>query len=175
MSAEHTIEPLSPAKKAFVENWGEMGPTWGINRTMAQVHALLMAHEGPLSTDDIMAHLRISRGNASMNLRELMSWGLVRKVVRLGERREYYEGEKEVWRVFCNIARERKRRELDPLHAALVSLRANAKGESPQFLKLLNDLEGFVDQASHSLDRMSRMENSRMLVGLLRALEKMSR
>jgi hypothetical protein len=91
-----------------------MGGAWGINRTMAQVHALLMTSEKALTTDEVMAELKISRGNAHQNLRELVGWGLVRNVIRKGERKEYYESEKEVWRMFCTIARERKRREIEP-------------------------------------------------------------
>ena len=86
---------------------------------MAQVHALLMTSEKALTTDEVMAELKISRGNAHQNLRELVGWGLVRNVIRKGERKEYYESEKDVWRMFCIIARERKRREVEPALRAL--------------------------------------------------------
>ena len=169
--------PLTPAltstRKAFVETWGEMGPTWGINRTMAQIHALLMVSELPLSTDEVMAHLRISRGNANTNLRELVSWGLVRRVVRLGERREFFEAEKETWKIFCNIARERKRRELEPLTEALGKLRTQAadEKENEDLRRLLKELEHIVHQASVSLDRLAQMRDSSLLPLLLRALD----
>src|SRR3954465_16065841 len=98
----------------FVSQWGAIGSAWGINRTMAQIHALLITPPKPLSTDEIMEDLKISRGNAHGNLRDLVSWGLVRSVVRKGERKEYFEAEKDVWKMFCTVMRERRRRELLP-------------------------------------------------------------
>src|ERR1700755_3046513 len=105
---------LSEARDQFVSQWGVIGSAWGINRTMAQIHALLITAPSALSTDDIMQELKISRGNAHSNLRDLVSWGLVRSVVRKGERKEYFEAEKDVWKMFCIIVRERKRREIEP-------------------------------------------------------------
>ena len=98
---------LARVREDFISQWGAMGGAWGINRTMAQIHALLLVTEEPLSTDDVMARLEISRGNAHGNLRELVSWGLVRSVMIRGERREYFEAEKDIWTIFCIIARER--------------------------------------------------------------------
>src|SRR5580765_3523774 len=105
---------LSEARDQFVSQWGVIGSAWGVNRTMAQIHALLITAPAALSTDDIMQDLKISRGNAHSNLRDLVSWGLVRSVVRKGERKEFFEAEKDVWKMFCTIARERKRREIRP-------------------------------------------------------------
>ena len=98
------------ARDEFIAQWGALGSAWGINRTMAQIHALLMISPQPLSTDDIMEDLQISRGNAHTNLRELTGWGLIRSVIRKGERKEYFEAEKDVWKIFCIVTRERKRR-----------------------------------------------------------------
>jgi DNA-binding transcriptional regulator GbsR (MarR family) len=109
---EAELAALNAARDEFVAQWGAMGSSWGINRTMAQIHALLIITTPPLSTDDIMEELKISRGNAHMNLRELVGWGLVRSVIRKGERKEYFEAEKDVWKMFCIIVRERKRREI---------------------------------------------------------------
>ena len=81
---------------------------------MAQIHAFLLISAEPLSTDDVMEHLKISRGNANTNLREMVGWGLARSVVERGNRKEYFEAEKEVWKIFCIISRERKRREIEP-------------------------------------------------------------
>src|SRR3954453_12164213 len=103
---------LRAARDEFVSQWGAIGSAWGINRTMAQIHALLITTPNPLSTDEIMEDLKISRGNAHGNLRDLVSWGLVRSVVRKGERKEYFEAEKDVWKMFCTVMRERRRREL---------------------------------------------------------------
>src|SRR6188508_2828802 len=105
---------LAAARDEFVMQWGAIGSAWGINRTMAQIHALLIVTPRALTTDEVMEELQISRGNAHTNLRELVGWGLVRSVVRKGERKEYFEAEKDVWKMFCTVMRERRRRELLP-------------------------------------------------------------
>jgi DNA-binding transcriptional regulator GbsR (MarR family) len=105
---------LDQTKEKFILHWGEMGSLWGINRTMAQVHALLFISPEPLSANDIMDELQISRGNVSMALRELIAWGIASRMHIKGERREYYTTEKDVWKMFRIIARERKKREVDP-------------------------------------------------------------
>jgi DNA-binding transcriptional regulator GbsR (MarR family) len=114
--------PLTPAQQQlrtaqdlFIRRWGEMGQTWGINRTMAEIHALLYIVAQPLCTDDVMERLHISRGNASMSLRALCDWGIIRRLHRRGERREYFESLSDVWEMFSIIAAERKRREMDPV------------------------------------------------------------
>lgn len=108
------MSELNEIKEKFILHWGEQGSLWGINRTMAQVHALLFVSPEPLSANQIMDELQISRGNVSMALRELMAWGLVSRVHIKGERREFYTTEKDVWIMFRIIARERKKREVDP-------------------------------------------------------------
>lgn len=113
------MDEFQVAKDKFILHWGEMGTRWGINKTMAQVHALLFITETPLSAEDIMEELQISRGNASMSLRELMNWGVVTKMHLKGERKEYYSTEKDVWEFIKIIARERKKREVDPTVATL--------------------------------------------------------
>jgi DNA-binding transcriptional regulator GbsR (MarR family) len=110
-----TAERLRSAQDLFIRRWGEMGQTWGINRTMAEIHALCYIAAQPLCTDDVMERLHISRGNASMSLRSLVDWGLLRRQHRLGERREYFESLSDVWEMFSIIAAERKRREMDPV------------------------------------------------------------
>src|ERR687893_748386 len=99
----------------FIRRWGEMGQTWGINRTMAEIHALLYIVAQPLSTDDVMDRLHISRGNASMSLRALCDWGIIRRMHKRGERREYFESLSDVWEMFSIIAAERKRRGMGPV------------------------------------------------------------
>lgn len=106
---------LRAAQDLFIRRWGEMGQTWGINRTMAEIHALLYVVGTPLCTDDLMERLNISRGNASMNLRALCDWGIIRRSHRRGERREYFESLSDVWEIFSIIIQERKRREMDPV------------------------------------------------------------
>ena len=111
-----TVEQqLWTAQDLFIRRWGEMGQTWGINRTMAEIHALLYITAQPLCTDDVMERLNISRGNASMSLRALCDWGIVRRLHKRGERREYFESLGDVWEMFSLIAAERKRREMDPV------------------------------------------------------------
>ncbi len=106
---------LHTAQDLFIRRWGEMGQTWGINRTMAEIHALLYIAGQPLCTDDVMERLNISRGNASMSLRALCDWGIVRRLHKRGERREFFESLSDVWEIFSIIAAERKRREMDPV------------------------------------------------------------
>jgi len=108
------VSNLERVKENFILHWGEMGQLWGINRTMAQIHALLFISPEPLSANEIMEELQISRGNVSMALRELIAWGIVNRVHMKGERREFYTTEKDVWSMFRIITRERKRREVDP-------------------------------------------------------------
>ena len=106
---------LRTSQDLFIRRWGEMGQTWGINRTMAEIHALLYITAQPQCTDDVMERLNISRGNASMSLRALCDWGIIRRLHKRGERREYFESLGEVWEMFSIIAAERKRREMDPV------------------------------------------------------------
>src|SRR3954470_11359509 len=108
-------EKLRNAQDTFIRRWGEMGQTWGINRTMAEIHALLYITAQPLCTDDVMERLHISRGNASMSLRALCDWGIIRRLHKRGERREYFESLSDVWEMFSIIAAERKRRGMEPV------------------------------------------------------------
>ncbi len=108
-------QQLRTVQDLFIRRWGEMGQTWGINRTMAEIHALLYITAQPLCTDDVMERLNISRGNASMSLRALCDWGIIRRLHKRGERREYFESLSDVWEMFSIIAAERKRREMDPV------------------------------------------------------------
>src|SRR5678816_1298753 len=139
---------LPEAKQQFISSWGAFGTHWGINRTMAQIHALLLISPDPLTQDDIMEDLNISRGNTNMNIRELINWGLVERVILPGERKEYFTAEKDIWKVVKQIVKERKKRELEPMM---------------QLLDKLEDVEGdkkdkkvktFVDTMS-SIKRLS--------------------
>ena len=103
----------------FVLLWGEMASHWGINRTMAQIHALLYATAQPLDTDEIMERLQISRGNANMNLRALVDWNLVRKTHQIGSRKDFFVAESDVWTITTTIIEERQRREIKPVQRAL--------------------------------------------------------
>jgi len=111
------------AQDRFISAWGQMAGAWGISRTMAEVHALLYITGDALCTDDVMDRLQISRGNASMSLRALQDWGLIQRTHKRGDRKEYFGAESDVWTMFRTIARERKKRELDPLVASLYEIR----------------------------------------------------
>ncbi|KAA0213451.1 MAG: ArsR family transcriptional regulator [Leptolyngbya sp. PLA3] len=122
MPQAETFQPGDPQMR-FVEAWGRMGSVWGISRTMAEVHALLYITGEPLCTDDVMEKLDISRGNASMSLRALVDWGIVGRVHKRGDRKEYFVAEQDVWTIFRSIVRERIKREVDPLLALLYEVR----------------------------------------------------
>lgn len=109
------ISGMDRSKSLFIRRWGEMGATWGISRTMAEIHALLYIASEPLCTDDVMGELQVSRGSASMNLRQLGDWGLISKVHLRKDRKEYFVAETDVWQIFETITRERRRRELQPV------------------------------------------------------------
>jgi DNA-binding transcriptional regulator GbsR (MarR family) len=117
---------LRALQDRFIASWGQMGSVWGISRTMAEVHALLYITAEPACTDDIMERLQISRGNASMSLRALVDWGVVTRAHRRGDRKEYFVAEQDVWAMFRAIVRERMKREVDPLLAALYEIRESA-------------------------------------------------
>jgi DNA-binding transcriptional regulator GbsR (MarR family) len=158
---------LQQARDDFVTQWGAIGSAWGINRTMAQIHALLLVSSHPLSTDEIMKELKISRGNANTNLRELVGWGLIRGVIRKGERKEYFEAEKEVWKMFATLVRERKRREIDPALEVLQRCKDNTKAlhgtEAQQFQQQISSLLDFVTMASQVMDKVAGSQQSKLL------------
>lgn len=118
-SARPSEQLLRDASDRFVTLWGQMASNWGIPRSMAEVHALLYIAGAPMNTDDVMANLSISRGSASMTLRSLEEWGIVSRVHIRGDRKEYFQAEQDVWKLFRTILRERKKREIDPLIEAL--------------------------------------------------------
>ncbi len=174
-TTDHTSPELRAARDRFISQWGVISAAWGINRTMAQIHALLLAHKEPMSTDEIMAALQISRGNANTNVRELVGWGLLRVVLRKGERKEYFEAEKEVWKIFCTIVRERQRREIDPALAVLRECSersAKLKGaEAEAFHKTMSELNNFVAQAAGAMDKVARGERSKIMPLIFRMLK----
>ena len=176
MSSKDDLDQLALARDEFVSQWGIMGSAWGINRTMAQIHALLMTSDQALTTDDIMAELKISRGNAHQNLRDLVGWGLIRSVIRKGERKEYFEAEKDIWRMFCIVSRERKRREVEPALKALQVCEEQTrslKGEKAvAFNKQIKALAAFVGQADSILERVSRSEESTVMPLVMKMFSK---
>ena len=145
---------ITEAKQQFIQNWGVFGSNWGINRTMAQIHALLLISPEPLNADEVMEELQISRGNVNMNLRELMNWGIVDKVLRAGERKEYFEAEKDIWKVAMRIMKERKKRELDPIIQAMEAIKDvedKKDAETKAFLETVTQIQKFAKQADGAL------------------------
>ncbi|MFI5346739.1 MAG: GbsR/MarR family transcriptional regulator [Elusimicrobiota bacterium] len=166
---------LPAARERFVRSWGEMASRWGINKTMARVHALLMISEAALSTDEIMERLAISRGNANMNLRGLVDWGLVRRVSVGSERKEYFESEKDVWNMCCRIARERKKREIEPVLGTLEECIKEAGGgkEAAAFRRRLTDLLELVRMLDFVLGKMAAQEKNDVLPRVLKLMKAM--
>lgn len=158
---------LEAARDEFVTQWGIMGAQWGINRTMAQIHALLMTAPEVMSTDDVMEALEISRGNAHTNLKDLVGWGLIRIVTKKGERKEFFEAEKDVWEIFRRVARERKRREIDPALETLRNCKAATEdmqsADGKAFHAQMGQLEDFVSFASKMGDRVASMQHGKAI------------
>jgi DNA-binding transcriptional regulator GbsR (MarR family) len=143
---------LTEAKQQFISSWGAFGTHWGINRTMAQIHALLLVSSDPMTQDDIMQELDISRGNTNMNIRELINWGLVDRILLAGERKEYFSAEKDIWKVMKQIVKERKKRELEPMLQLLDKL-VEVEGD-----KRDKQVKAFVDTVS-GIKKLGRQAN----------------
>lgn len=155
---------LQEARLKFIEAWGKLGTEWGINRTMAQVHALLLITPGELTTEEIMEQLQISRGNANMTLRDLIGWGLVEKKHRAGERKEYFFADKDTWNIARQVAKERRKRELDPVLKVLDEL-SKVEGDKGDenfktFNKSINDINKLAINVDKTLETMIKAEEN---------------
>lgn len=155
---------LAAAKLKFIEAWGKLGSEWGINRTMAQVHALLLISPEALTTEEIMEQLSISRGNANMTLRDLIGWGLLEKQHKAGERKEYFFADKDVWNIARQVAKERKKRELEPVLKVLSEL-SNVTGDEKDpeyktFKKSVADINKLANNADKTIETMLKAEES---------------
>jgi DNA-binding transcriptional regulator GbsR (MarR family) len=151
------------AKNKFVQTWGALGSQWGINKTMAQIHALLMVSSEAVSMEDIMEELQISRGNASMNIRALMDWGIVYKEYKAGERREFFTAEKDLDELAVKISRERSKREIKPTLKVLKevsSISANTTSEEKHFVEQTKKLYDFVLKADNVLDKITEYKDN---------------
>ena len=140
---------LSPIAKQFVVHWGEMGSAWGVNRTVAQLHALLYFHGSPLNAEEIADTLVVARSNVSTSLKELLNWNLIRVSRKSGDRREYFETSADVWELLRTIVRERKQREFDPTSALLRELIAQ-----PEFEQETPDTQDRVHETLRLMDSM---------------------
>jgi DNA-binding transcriptional regulator GbsR (MarR family) len=140
-------QKLPPAVEQFVLRWGDMGGQWGVNRSVAQIQALLYLSERPLTAEDIAETLGMARSNVSNSIRELLGWKLIRRVPVLGDRRDHYEAEADLWQIMTHIARGRKEREIDPAVAALRHVLETADGDpliSPTARARLKEMQGFL-------------------------------
>lgn len=165
---------LSEAKEKYIQTWGTFATNWGINRTMAQVHALLLASGKPLSTDDVMEQLEISRGNANMNLRALIDWGIVKKEFIKGDRKEYFIAEKDVWYLFKQITKERRKREIEPVISFLEELKNiddKDSEEAKEFIRLMNDFSSVTGKINNIMD-LAIKSDDHWLVGKITNLLK---
>ena len=153
---------LTAHQQKFINTWGTLGTNWGINKTMAQIHALLLVSENPLTTEDMMDVLKISRGNTNMNVRALVDWGLANKEMVSGDRRDYYMAKKDIWVIARQIATQRRKRELEPVIAALQEL----KKETPQdkehkeLLSRVADIEDFSIKVDGMLEKFVKSDEN---------------
>jgi DNA-binding transcriptional regulator GbsR (MarR family) len=157
---------LSPVAQKFVLHWGEMGTRWGINRTVAQIHALLFLSEKPLPADEIAQTLGIARSNVSTSLRELQNWGIVRIVHVMGDRRDHFESMKDVFAMFRVIARERKKREIEPTLRVLrecINESSKPKSVAPYTRDQLTELLNFFEIATTAYEQLEKLPTPAVL------------
>lgn len=159
------------AKHKFIQAWGTLGSSWGINKAMAQIHALLLIASEPLSTEEIMEELQISRGNANMNIRALMDWGIVEKEFKVGERREFFVAGKDVWELARQISRERRKREIEPILKVLEQVQEVSDGETEkiqEFKKVTSDLKDFTLKVDGTIEKFIKSDKNWFLKMLLK-------
>jgi DNA-binding transcriptional regulator GbsR (MarR family) len=161
---------FNEAKAQFIQTWGKLGSEWGINRTMAQVHAILLISPKAMSAEEIMAELSISRGNANMNIRDLINWNLVHKELVPGDRKEYFTAEKDIWEVARRIIKERKKREMEPVLKVINQLKTikgdQQSAEIKEFSSMINQLNSFVGKMDKSVNLLLN-ENENKLFSIL--------
>lgn len=161
------------AKEQFIQTWGNLATQWGINRTMAQIHATLLISPEAMTTDDVMAELQISRGNANMNIRALVDWGLVQKVYVKGDRKEFFVAIKDSFTIARRIAKERQRRELSPVVNMLEQL-SEVGGDSDKekaLNQIATDMLDMTRQVNNILSRFGDSEPSwwqKKIIGFLK-------
>ncbi|HEV6966399.1 GbsR/MarR family transcriptional regulator [Roseateles sp.] len=150
---------LTDIARRFIVHWGEMGSNWGVNRSVAQIHALLFVHGRPLHAEDIAETLALARSNVSNSLKELLNWRLIRVTHLLGDRRDYYETSGDVWELFRTIVRQRKEREFDPTVALLRELSADPAldREPPDLQDRLRSTLDFMQTLGSWTDEMLRL------------------
>ncbi|AWV06086.1 GbsR/MarR family transcriptional regulator [Marilutibacter maris] len=156
---------LSPIARRFVLHWGEMGSRWGVNRTVAQIHALLFLSGRPMHAEEIAATLSVARSNVSTSLRELTNYNLVRTVHQLGDRRDHFETSRDVWELFRTVVRERKAREFDPTVAMLGDCMADPElaAEPPEVRARIAETLALMSALSAWGEEMLRLEPATLM------------
>ncbi|APG65119.1 transcriptional regulator [Tenacibaculum todarodis] len=165
---------LADAKIKYIHTWGSLATSWGINKTMAQVHALLLVSTKPLSAEDIMEALQISRGNVNMNVRALIDWGIVRKEFVVGERKEFFVADKDIWELFKQITKERKKREIEPVLKVLEELQQvdETSDEANEFKQVLDDLSKVTTTVNGILDKAIKADEHWLLSNFTNIIKK---
>ena len=162
----------SEAKSKFIETWGNLGSQWGINKSIAQIQALLLVAPEPLTTDDIMEELKISRGNANMSIRQLLDWGIIYKKSVAGDRKEYFIAEKVVWKWAIKIGGVRKQRELNPVLDLLQEIASNKEAtrteEEKEFVKQIKELNAFTQQIGKLADNLFLSPKGELLLKIFK-------
>lgn len=161
---------LSEAKERFICEWGKLCHNWGVNKTMGQIHALLLVSDRDLCADEIMEELKFSRGNVNMNLRALIDWQLVDKVNVTGERKDFFKAEKDLTKVFKLIVEHRKKKELDPLVNLLDEISAVQPQcqKSNEFCRMVKKLTAFSHRVDHALAAITSSKSDWLSKILLR-------
>lgn len=144
------------AKQKFLQAWGALGTSWGVPRTMSQIHALLLVSPRPMSTEEIMDELNVSRGNCNMNVRALIDWGLVQKELKPGQRKEFFVAEKDIYQVTKQVMQERRKRELEPL-ARILDQVSEYEGGDPRETQEFDDRLAEIQKMSQNADRLMNM------------------
>lgn len=183
---KNNIMKLDDAKAKFIQAWGVLGTSWGISRTMAQIHALLLVSAEPLSAQEIIDTLSVSQGSANMNLRALIDWQLIEKTIKIGERKEYFSAEKDMWEITRRVMRERRKRELEPILKMLEDVKnvelteAEKKKISSQedierknkeieeFKNMMEEIDSFATRAEKALDVMIKASESKIVERFLK-------
>ena len=169
--------PLTPIQQKFILHWGEMGARWGINRTVAQIHALLFLSPRPLPAEEIAATLAVARSNVSTSLRELQGWGIVRVTHHLGDRRDHFESLKDVWEMFRIIVDERKKREADPVLGMLreTTVEARKPGAADAYTReRLNDMLQFFELMAGWIEQTRKLPTP-AVIRMVKAGDKIAR
>lgn len=167
---------LEDAKMEFVQSWGILGSEWGIPKSMGQIHALLLSHKEGISAEDVMDSIQLSRGNVNTNLRELIDWGLITKQSKIGERKEFFQANYDVWTIARNIVEKRKKKEIEPVQQLLRNLKDESLegnvDDVKHFKKMLKEIDDFVSQMDQLSELMIKMNDNLFFKKMIKVISK---